>query len=141
MSNQDHEFYIGWQEEAPDSFTLKNKRFIGLMILVVPFVAGLLVLSQRGFIASSFEFGNLTEVEGILITDPIPMLKVRKGVNTSGNSIFESVLLVGFGKMGANKDLEIITKQEKKSLSGKSVKIARYFDLLRWKSCLGTYRI
>ena len=100
MENNKNEFYIGWQSEAPDSFARKIKKFIWIILIIVPIVAMSLVLSQQGFEDSNFEFGTLTEIEGTLFMEPVPMIK------TTENGKVKTILLVGFGKFGAEKTFE-----------------------------------
>ncbi len=115
------DFYIGWQAEAPSAFAAKSKRFVVILALAIPLIAAILVLTQRGFISSVFEFGELTEVEGVLVAGPIPMLKIPQHTNGQLSPSFKSVLLVGFGKKGAGADLALIEEMEGKSLNQKSV--------------------
>ncbi len=118
--NKQNDFYIGWQPEAPDAFSRKVKRFIWVLIILVPLISAMLVLGQRGFTGGVFEFGQLTEIEGILVKSPVPMIKVMKAENEQK---VESILLVGFGKTGADSTLSAIEKLQKKSLDGKMIKI------------------
>ncbi len=89
------EFYIGWQDEMP----LSNKQFIkriliGIFILI-PLFLMYVVLFQKPFNHHHFEFGTLTELTGIYHGDPYPILEVSDEDST------EFILLVGFGKFGA----------------------------------------
>ena len=116
-------FYIGWQTKAPEVYSAKVRGFIRLLLLIVPLVAALLVLTQRGFEASVFEFGKLTTVEGILLRDPVPMLKVPLGKDAFQKDRYSSILLVGFGKKGADQDLAAIEQHLGKPLSNKAVQL------------------
>ncbi len=108
------EFYIGWQDEMPPS----NKRFIrrilvGAFVLIPILVFGV-VSKQKQFNHHHFEFGTISELTGIYHEEPVPILEVAEG-DTS-----EFVLLVGFGKFGAE---EIISDLETEhgELDGKEV--------------------
>lgn len=113
------DFYIGWQSEAPDLYSKKIKRTIFVFIFLVSIVSALFVLSQKGFEDSVFEFGTLSEMEGILVENPFPMLKIN-----GGNGKTESILLVGFGKLGAEKDISLWKKNEGGNIENKQVRIS-----------------
>lgn len=115
MKNNKDEFYIGWQEKAPNVYANKSKLFIWIILLIIPVVALSLVLSQKGFEDSNFEFGKLTEVEGVLVYKPVPMLKTK---TPDG---IKSIVLVGFGKKGAEEDLAFFEKLNKSNLENKMV--------------------
>ena len=117
MENNKDDFYIGWQENAPNNYTNKTKKFIWVVLFIIPLVALPLVLTQQGFADSNFEFGKLTEVEGFLVTEPVPIIK------TYGSDGTKSILLVGFGKMGAENDITEFENIDKIDLENNSVKI------------------
>ena len=116
-------FYIGWNPEAPGDYARKVKRFIGLVLALSLLIALTLVLGQRGFDDSVFELGNLTTHEGILVSDPVPMLKVSAGTADDGGTIYRSVLLIGFGKHGAEETLREIEKKNGESAEGRPVRL------------------
>ena len=97
-----NDFYIGWQEKAPDGYANKSKKFIWILFLIIPVIAISLVLSQQGFESSNFEYGKLTDIEGVLFLEPVPMIKIKE--KETGK--IKSILLVGFGKMGAGKTFQ-----------------------------------
>ncbi|WP_353485030.1 hypothetical protein [Haliscomenobacter sp.] len=137
------EFYIGWQDKAPKSYGQWVKYVIWTLVVLVPLIAGLLVLSQRGFIASKYEIARLQTLEGILITEPIPCLKIPLGKNkvfkqnasfweklkvtlkndNVGVAPFQRILLVGIGKKSAIPALEALAKKTGKSLTGKGIRL------------------
>ena len=130
-ANDQNDFYIGWQPDAPDAFSNKTRRFVWVLLVLVSLFAILLVLSQRGFVDGVFEFGKLTEVEGILVRTPVPMIKVKKGSDNKGNNTFQSILLVGFGKTGADSTLNAIEKEQGRSLENESFRLKgtlAYYD-------------
>lgn len=112
------DFYIGWQPDAPDFFSQKIKKAVLVLFLLTAVVATSFVLSQRGFESSVFEFGEMKTIEGILMKTPVPMLKIY-----GKDSGVKSILLVGFGKMGAEKDLEAYEKEKEVDLNQKKVKL------------------
>ncbi len=106
VMNTKDQFYIGWQEKIPVAYAKYVKTFVWVAALL--FIAGvfIVVFAQKGFRDSVFELGKLSQVEGVLVKQPVPMLKVQNG------SKMESVLLIGFGKFGAEKDIAAIEAQQ-----------------------------
>jgi len=116
-------FYIGWQEKAPKPYAKAIKRFVGAVIILIVLIATLLVFTQRDFVNSVFEFGKLSTHEGILVKAPVPMLKVPAGSNVDGTPLYNSILLIGFGKFGAEATLADIEEAQEQDLGGKMVKL------------------
>lgn len=116
------EFYIGWQDKSPASFKKASRRAVVAMAVLVPVLAVLLVVQQRGFSTGVFEYGNLTTLTGQLIREPVPFLRVRVSNSPANAPRFERMLLIGFGKHGADSTL---TAWEKKHglLTGKTLTI------------------
>ncbi len=116
MTNND-EFFIGWETNAPPSYAKKGRTFVILLIFIIILLSLGWVISQRGFAGSTFELGKLSTIEGKLQIRPVPLLKV----NYQGEP--HSVLLIGFGKMGAEATLSDIEKVTNESLIGKNIKL------------------
>jgi len=110
------EFYIGWQSGAPKSFAKHVKRVLLILFPVALIVAYLLSTSQKKFSTASFEFGKLTKVKGIYYNNPVPMLKVF-----DKKDLAISILLVGYGKQGAETAIMELEKEKGVSLNGKEV--------------------
>jgi hypothetical protein len=117
------EFYIGWQDKAPKSYGQWVKYVIWTLVVLVPIIAGLLVLNQRGFIASKYEIARLRTLEGILITEPIPCLKIPLGIDEKGIERFQRILLVGMGKKSANPALYALAQKVREPLMGKGIRL------------------
>jgi hypothetical protein len=116
------DFYIGWQAQSPPSFKKATRRAIIALAVLVPILAVLLVLQQRGFSTAVFEYGKLTTLNGQLIRQPVPFLRILVKNSATNAPRFERVLLIGLGKHGADSTLN---QWEKKhgSLVGKILKI------------------
>lgn len=115
------DFYIGWQDKAPSAYAKAVRWAVFALVALVPTVAGLLVWHQRGFSEAVFEYGQLTTLDGQLVRQPVPFLRVpvKKAL---AKPLFERVLLVGNGKHGA--DATIRQWEERYgSLTGKNLKI------------------
>lgn len=110
------DFYIGYQDKAPDSIMKFIKSRVWILAIVV-LVAGLgFSLGQQKFGNGSFELGKLTEVEGVLHLNPYPVLKVEIAPNE-----FKELLLLGFGKFGAENGLMQIAGEE--AIDGLRIKL------------------
>ncbi|TAE47834.1 MAG: hypothetical protein EAZ89_16755 [Bacteroidetes bacterium] len=116
-------FFIGWQPRMPGAYARPVRMAVAAFALVSVLVASLLVLSQRGFETSVFEFGKISTNEGILVLSPVPMLKVVSGTDAEGKVLYNSLLLVGAGKMGADTALHQMALQMGQPLAGKTLKL------------------
>ena len=115
------EFYIGWMPEAPSSFAKHVKRIL-LILFPVAVIVGLVLASfQKRFSTSSFEFGILTEVKGIYINNPLPMLKVVAGKDIWGNASYITIPLVGYGKHGAATAIMELEKEKNTAFNNKEL--------------------
>lgn len=107
------EFFVGYGEEVPQSFRKQVRRFIWIVAIALPILGITFVLSQRGFSLGTYELGKLTEIQGVIHTDPIPTLQVLGEVDQNGNIPSQTILLMSFGKFGAEKDLAKIEERVK----------------------------
>lgn len=117
------EFYVGYLPEAPEqtsAFLRWALVGVGAAVVIIGLV---LVISQRPFSSSEFDYGRYTTHEGYIFNYPVPHLKVNSGMDSTGKTNYQTLLLVGFGKAGANKTL---TKFESQlgALEGKFVRIS-----------------
>ncbi len=115
------EFFVGYLSEVPSkTASIIRKVIIGIGITVV-IVGFLLVYSQGEFSTSNFEYGEYKNVEGYLFKEPVPHIKVPL-LDTTGKTEYNSILLVGFGKMGAGNTLKGFENQLG-NLDGKFIRI------------------
>ncbi len=105
------EFYVGYLPEAPSRTASVIRRTVFVLGLLVLSISLVLVWYQKRFSTGTFEYGILTSVNGYVFTTPAPHLSVPLGVNANGDSLYQNILLVDFGKAGANK--VIINLQQK----------------------------
>jgi len=125
MKEQD-EFYIGWQDEASNSFKNGRKTFflIGLIVFVL-FALGYLFMENK-FVDSYFDYGNLTELEGTIVEYPV------FGLRTEVDGKAVTVPLVGFGKFDALPVLEAI-KERANGRSLSSLKVSLKGTILTYQ--------
>lgn len=113
-----NEFYIGYLPEAPPkSKSLKRKTFWVLVVLAIG-LGIVLATSQMGFPSGEYQYGKLTEISGVIYKTPVPMIKVLHGKDVAGKPVYQSVILVSFGKRGASRVLDKIEKKAGQPLEG-----------------------
>lgn len=116
MEKQD-EFYIGYANSVGERTKGTLKRFVFFAVGALVLGAFLFAFFQRPAANSAFDFDTSTKVSGVYQEMPYPMLRVKLAENT-----FKNVLLLGFGKFGANTYLDEL-KQKEKDLNGKHLTI------------------
>ncbi|MCL3780605.1 hypothetical protein EMN47_09435 [Prolixibacteraceae bacterium JC049] len=109
------EFYIGYRKSNSKSINQFIKRVTLLLGVIVIFIAFLWAFSQPKAPESKFELGSVIELQGTLMMAPYPMLRINHN-----EQVGKDILLLGFGKFGANKPLGQLSEQ---SLDGKQLKI------------------
>ncbi len=117
MKKKADEFYVGYLEETPVTIKKTVKRFVLFSMIGLIGIAAVFALTQNKFKNSAFELTTATKITGVYYESPYPMLKIQTAENT-----FKSVVLVGFGKSGANPFLESI-KDTEKELIGEVLQI------------------
>ncbi|MEZ5040543.1 MAG: hypothetical protein R2828_11635 [Saprospiraceae bacterium] len=117
MSKQD--FYIGYFPQMPNANWRVIRVFLVGMFLLALVAAFVMVKGQRDFSTATFELGQLSVVSGILTTNPVPLLQVNQGQDIDGQAVIQSILLIGFGKHGAEAALEAYAAEKKVDLEGK----------------------
>jgi hypothetical protein len=98
----ENEFYVGYFPKAPRQIASATKRVIVILFTVMIGVTTITALEQKEFSAAGFEYGLLTTVDGYLFSKPVPHLRVPLGKDMRGKELYQTVLLVGAGKAGAN---------------------------------------
>ncbi len=111
------EFYIGYVDKVGGGTKKSLKRFVLLSISLLLFSAFLFAFFQRPAVNSSFDFGNPTKVSGVYHESPYPMLRVPLAEDE-----FKEIVLLGFGKSGANRYLDEI-REKHGDLSGRIMTI------------------
>ncbi len=115
------EFYIGWLPKAPESFAKHIKKALLILLPVVVLIGITLALLQKKFDTGNFEYGTLTEVKGVYLNNPVPMIKVINGKDIWGNLSYINIPLVGYGKHGAGGIMSDIEKEKNISLDQKEI--------------------
>ena len=117
------EFYVGYQPNMPNGFKKFLRPFVLFLFIIAIALTFIIASNQNEFPNSRFELGQLTEVQGIYTSHPVPMLKIPASDQPRENdgSQFESILLIGFGKFSALPTVKSIEAERGASLEGKLV--------------------
>lgn len=108
---QEDEFYIGYYPDAPKNIATTVKIVVAILAAIVVLVAVIITHSEKQMPTSQFEYGTLTELEGVVYSQPVPMLRVLTGTDVNGQAIYKSILLVNFLKHGAAPLLDAYKKR------------------------------
>ena len=124
MSND--EFYVGYLPNAPKRTALFVRKVIAICGLTIGVVAIIFAWSQKKFSSSVFDYGINSTVEGYYFQAPVPHLAVPLGTNSSGEELFQNVLLVGFGKAGAEDVMMKLENKNGNAFEGKKIKLTGF---------------
>lgn len=100
------EFYVGYIPEAPASISLIIRNVIFVLIFLMTVVASMLAWQQKKFSTANFEYGVNTTLDGYIFNEPLPHMLIPLGNDMQGKELYQTALLVGFGKSGADKVLQ-----------------------------------
>lgn len=89
---QSAEFYIGYQPQAPARLRAALRRMTIALLCLAAVLALLMVAGQKRFADSTFEFGQVRMITGVVREHPYPELELPSG---------QQALLVAPGKHGA----------------------------------------
>ena len=108
------DFYIGYLPQAPPDLARRVRRVVAALALGAAALALLLIGAQGRFDASSFEFQQYRDFEGVVEARPYPTLLVARPGDAAGQP-YSRYLLVAHGKHGADADFA--------GLDGKQVRL------------------
>lgn len=95
------EFYIGYLPTAPAGLGKMMRNIIILLLAIASVAAIILVINQKPFYPSVFEFGNVRTFEGIVKEHPYPTLLVVRPGEAGALPGYSQYYLAGYGKFGA----------------------------------------
>ena len=122
ITPDDNEFYVGYLPKAPRQIASATKPVIVILFTVMIGVTAITALEQKEFSSASFEYGLPTVVDGYLFTKPVPHLQVPLGKDMWNKELYQSVLLVGFGKAGADNFI-FFQRPPEKTMEGVKVRL------------------
>ncbi len=101
------EFYIGYFNGIGALTRRLLRKYVLVSLLLIIVVAVSFSYLQKPAANGSFDFDSATRISGIYHENPYPMLRV----NLDGNE-YKDIVLLGFGKFGANPYLDRIREEE-----------------------------
>ncbi len=117
------EFYIGYLKGAPKGIAKFYKPLI-LALFLIAIAIGIGIASGQRFISNgAYEYGELTELEGLLFDAPVPFLKVSAGKDIYGKEVYKNILLINYGKFGADNSVRLIKNKINRPLNEVQVKL------------------
>lgn len=123
--------YVGYLPKLPPGHKRPVAVALAALGLMVVLAIVLFTIAERPLPNAHFDYGTLTEHEGILQLSPYPMLQIDRGKDPSGKTIFQSLLLVNAGKHGAKDIAQRIAEGTTLPLETSMVKLRGtliYFD-------------
>ncbi len=105
------DFFIGYLPKAPKRIARTSLMAVVLFFVLLTVSAFLVVNFQRTVNNGAYEYGELTEVEGLIYMEPQPFIKVFQGNDQEGKPVFKNILLIDFGKFGATSTVEKIERK------------------------------
>ncbi|MEM8900045.1 MAG: hypothetical protein AAGC85_18160 [Bacteroidota bacterium] len=131
MKKNQEAYYIGYLPSMPKEFRKWVMPAVIIGILLAVGSAVIVGTSQTPSEASKYELGQLTEIEGVILSDPFPVIRVKVGENEQAKPLYQTLLLMDFGKFGAEEtlaELEEMAQDKGGSLAGMRVKASGTLD-------------
>src|SRR5882724_8003740 len=97
-----NDFYIGYLPKAPEGLARFLRRVIGALGVLAISIALVLIIGQKPFANSVFEYGKVRGFEGTIATAPYPSLLVERPGMAGQQSKYSRYFLVAPGKHGAD---------------------------------------
>jgi hypothetical protein len=94
MNNDD--FYIGWQDKAPQSHGRAMRRLAGGLLVLALLAGAGIAASQRIIGTAFFEWGDVREFTGLLRLDPYPHLVLRDDAGQGAARVLAAPLVAPF---------------------------------------------
>jgi hypothetical protein len=120
------EFYIGYVPEAPDRISKTVRTAIFSMMAVCIVIGLVLVFNQRKFSTANFEYGSNTTLEGYIFTEPFSHMLVPIGKDIHNKELYQTILLVGEGKAGADSVVKVVKERGGKKMDGMKVSLTGF---------------
>jgi hypothetical protein len=97
-----NDFYVGYLPKAPAALARFIRRAVLVLGLLAVAAALVLVLAQLPFAKSTFEYGKLSTLDGVIVAYPYPTLLVARPGDAPQHEQNSPYLLVAPGKHGAD---------------------------------------
>jgi len=97
------DFYIGYMPKAPKRIARFVMAFVIVLFIVMGSVSYFLSTSHNHINNGTYEFGELTELKGVISMEPVPHIRV---LADEQGKIGKNIMLIDFGKFGARSSVE-----------------------------------
>jgi hypothetical protein len=97
-----NDFYVGYLPKAPTALAGFVRKIIVVLGILAMTMALVLVVAQKPFSNSTFEYGKLRSFEGVVEAQPFPTLLVARPGEVGQQDKYSRYLLVAPGKHGAD---------------------------------------
>src|SRR5688572_7098723 len=118
------EFYVGYTPQAPQGISNVMRKVIFFLLASGILIGFMLAWHQKEFSSAHFEYGNATTIEGYFFNDPTPHLLLPLGKNPNAEELYQTVLLVGEGKAGADSTIRRLSKTTTENLVGAKISLS-----------------
>lgn len=98
-----NEFYIGYIPKAPKGIARFVIAFIVVLFVIMGALSYFLSTSHDHITNGTYEYGELTEVKGVIRMEPVPHIRI---LADSEGRIGKNIMLIDFGKFGARTSVE-----------------------------------
>src|SRR5688500_16405962 len=118
---ENDEFYVGYVPEAPNRIS-KTVRTAVFSMLAVGIAVGLvLVCDQKKFSTANFAYGRNTTLEGYIFSEPLAHMLAPIGKDIHNKELYQTILLVGEGKAGADSVVKVVKERAGKKMEGMKI--------------------
>ncbi len=97
-----NDFYVGYLPKAPIALAHFIRKIVVVLGMIAVTAALVLVVGQKPFANSAFEYGEVRAFEGVVEAQPFPTLLVARPGETGQHDKYSRYLLVAPGKHGAD---------------------------------------
>lgn len=103
-----NEFYIGYMPKAPKGLARFAKIFVIVLFIIMGGTSYFLASSHNHITNGTYEFGELTELTGVIRMGPVPHIRI---IADADGKIGKNIMLIDFGKFGAKTSVEKMQEQ------------------------------
>lgn len=103
-----NEFYIGYIPKAPKGIARFVIAFVVVLFVIMGALSYFLSTSHDHITNGTYEYGELTEVTGVIRMEPVPHIRI---LADNEGKVGKNIMLIDFGKFGARTSVE--SMQEK----------------------------
>lgn len=115
-----NEFYIGYIPKAPKGIARFVIAFVVVLFVIMGALSYFLSTSHDHITNGTYEYGELTEVTGVIRMEPVPHIRI---LADNEGKVGKNIMLIDFGKFGARTSVESMQEKIGDDISSYEVKI------------------